>query len=311
VALSAVVRAQCAAVLAAWPRAARGDADAIHRVRTGSRRLRETLPVVMAAAPHGGGARIRRDARRLRRALGVVRELDVAIDMLVDGAGGRAWTGPDAARVRSELTAARARAARTMQVRLHALDRNDWRARSDALVAALAVGPAVRAPEAVLARRLRHRAAGVRRAVAAAGTLYAPEALHHVRIATKKLRYSLELARDVAGAPVRAMIASLTDVQGRLGRIHDLHVLEQLVRAMAWPEERRRAAGGRTAVADALDGEIRGEHAAFLARRADLLAVARQAGPVLAARLAVPRRAIRMGLSGRPARAAKSAGRLA
>jgi CHAD domain-containing protein len=311
VALAAVVRAQCTAVLSAWPRAFRGDADAIHRVRTSSRRLRETLPVVIAVTSDGGAARIRRDARRLTRALGVVRELDVAMEVLAGGVDGRAWTGPDAARVRRALAAERARELRAMRARLRTLDRGGWRARCEGLVAALADSPTLRTPESVLAGRLRRRAARVRTAVATAGTLYAPEALHRVRIAAKKLRYSLELARDLAGAPAGEMIASLTAVQDRLGRFHDLNVLEQRVRAMAWPEGRRGSTNGRTALAAALEGECRAQHAAFLARRAELMSVARQAGHPLAASLAVPRRPIRMKLPSRSGRAPKPAVRLA
>jgi CHAD domain-containing protein len=308
VALAAVIRAQCAAVSAAWPRAVRGDADAIHRVRTASRRLRETLPVVAAAVPDSDADRVRRDARRLTRALGVVRELDVALEVLGDGAGGRTWTGPDAVRVRRVLTTARAREGRAMRAKLRVLNRNDWRTRTEALIASLADATTARVPETVLAQRLRRRAAGLRRTVAAAGTLYAPEALHRVRIAAKKLRYSLELTRDIAGAPVAALIVSLVDVQSRLGRIHDLHVLDQRVRSMPWPERRREALQSRAAIEAALESECREQHAAFLARRADVLAVARHAGSALAASLTVPRRRpIRMKLTSRPARAAKSA----
>ena len=44
--------------------------------------------------------------------------------------------------------------------------------------------------------RVARRAASVRSAIAAAGAVYAPEQLHVVRIALKKLRYSVELASE-------------------------------------------------------------------------------------------------------------------
>ena len=85
--------AQPAEIAAAWPGAARGETRAIHRARTASRRLRELLPIVDAAAPDAGARRLRREARRLTRALGPVRELDVAIDVLADEVSGQPEMG--------------------------------------------------------------------------------------------------------------------------------------------------------------------------------------------------------------------------
>ena len=60
------------------------------------------------------------------------------------------------------------------------------------------------------------------RALDAAGTLYAPERLHAVRIAAKKLRYGLELRATPRGLPVGSFAAALKRVQDVLGRLHDL-----------------------------------------------------------------------------------------
>jgi len=307
VALAAILRAQTAAVAAAWPRAARGDAGAIHRVRTASRRLRETLPLVSAVVPRGGAERARRETRRLTRALGVVRELDVALEVLAEGIGGRSWTGPDAARVRRALLAERARARRVLRTRLRALDRDEWVARLDDVVARIDAADLTESPEAVLARRVRRRAAVLRDVVRTAGTLYAPEALHHVRIAAKKLRYSLELARDVTGAPVGSLLASLVAVQDRLGRFHDLHVLFDRVRSMDWPGGSRRGGNSRAALEAVLDRECREQHAAYLAGRDRLMAAAQAAATALSAPVRDRRPPMRMRLMAHPDRALKPA----
>ena len=118
------------------------------------------------------------------------------------------------------------------------LDIDARRTRCDAVLNGIAGAPPGRTWEAALAKRLRRRALRVMTSMAAAGTLYSPEALHEVRIAAKKLRYAFELARDLSNAYVNPLIASLKEVQDRLGRIHDLHVLDQYVRAMKWPSGR-------------------------------------------------------------------------
>ena len=64
-------------------------------------------------------------------------------------------------------------------------------------------------------------------AIDEAGQMYAPERLHQVRIAAKKLRYGLEIASGVgvrAGAPRGC--ARSSELQDLLGRMHDLQVLQ-------------------------------------------------------------------------------------
>jgi CHAD domain-containing protein len=58
-----------------------------------------------------------------------------------------------------------------------------------------------------------------------AAGLYLPDRLHEVRIAVKKLRYALELARSVGGSRATGRIRTLKSAQDLLGRMHDLEVL--------------------------------------------------------------------------------------
>jgi CHAD domain-containing protein len=71
------------------PKALTGDSHAVHQARVASRRLRETLPVVGADLDDAkggkdakGAKKIRRRMRRLTRALGPVRELEVTLGMV-------------------------------------------------------------------------------------------------------------------------------------------------------------------------------------------------------------------------------------
>ena len=75
-----------------------------------------------------------------------------------------------------------------------------------------------------------------------AAGLYLPDRLHEVRIAVKKLRYALEITKELSGSRATASILALKRAQDLLGRMHDLEVLiarthEQTVQSRgAWTE---------------------------------------------------------------------------
>ena len=70
------------------------------------------------------------------------------------------------------------------------------------------------------------RAIRLGRSVDGAGALYAPEALHAVRIAVKKLRYSLEMGRAARVIVGSARAATrLSRFQDLLGEWHDWQML--------------------------------------------------------------------------------------
>jgi CHAD domain-containing protein len=73
----------------------------------------------------------------------------------------------------------------------------------------------------------------VQEAIAETGIVYAVEPLHRIRIAAKKLRYTLEVgSRALAGAGPKAR-RELRLMQSRLGDLHDLQILQEHVRAAA------------------------------------------------------------------------------
>ena len=104
------------------PAAARCDPLAVHRARVATRRLREVLPVV---APDRRGRALERAARRVTRALGPVRELDVALATLTEFAAVSGLSKDSIARVASAIDAERRSLCAGMQRRL---DRCDIRA---------------------------------------------------------------------------------------------------------------------------------------------------------------------------------------
>src|SRR5262245_39176386 len=74
-----LIRQRLVALTRALPGARQGDPTNLHRARVATRRLREALPLL---ASGGRRRKLERSMRRLTRALGPVRELDVALDML-------------------------------------------------------------------------------------------------------------------------------------------------------------------------------------------------------------------------------------
>jgi CHAD domain-containing protein len=84
----------------------------------------------------------------------------------------------------------------------------------------------------VLAARLLKRSRRFGASVDNAGQLYAPERLHDVRIATKKLRYSLEIAAEAGATTATPLLRPMKRTQDLLGRMHDLQILQSHVAAV-------------------------------------------------------------------------------
>src|SRR5687768_2554257 len=74
-----LIRQRLRALEKSLPGAARGNVDALHQARVASRRIREALPVVSAGSR---GRRLERQMRKITQALGPVRDLDVALQIL-------------------------------------------------------------------------------------------------------------------------------------------------------------------------------------------------------------------------------------
>jgi CHAD domain-containing protein len=271
------------------PRAARGNARAVHRARVASRRLREALPIAGAAAPHEGATRVRREVRAITRAFGPVREVDVSLAVLYEAAERHGGKAAAIAEVERRLEAERANERRRMRARLDRSDVTRLAARCQAIAAAVACAPGQWTWRRALAARLRRRAGRLNEALAASGTLYVPEQLHAVRIATKKLRYTLELAHEAAGVPVEDLMSVAKDTQDRLGALLDRHVLARRLRKVA-AETRGRVTAARVAdLAAALERDCRMRYADFLGQVAALTDIARRAAPDAARAVAGPR----------------------
>jgi CHAD domain-containing protein len=254
------------------------DVEALHRTRVATRRLREALPLLppaseLAEADRQGLREASKAIRDLTRALGGVRELDVAKSILDEVAGAHPDLASGVSAIRSAIDDARDRRLQQLQKRVE-VGRLHRTSRALAEIAGRTGGhhaPALR-------RRIPHRAARLKTAVAKAGLVYAAEQLHEVRIAAKKLRYALELAEEVEGRPTRPFVQELKQIQDLLGRLHDLQVVATFACTVSTDRDRegevRRAAA---AVGDLLDLEIHQGHADYVARRRQLRELSDQA----------------------------------
>ena len=163
------------------------------------------------------------------------------------------------------LVARRAGAARGIGRLLGRVDLASVVGRTLEVAAAFERTPRRREVLASLARRARTRARALIAAIRAAGPLYEPSRFHEARIAAKKLRYVLELGRDLGRMPVEKEIEALRVAQDTLGELHDLQDLQRAVDAVAatTPSDRSTRLALAT-MSTALAAECRKRHAGFL-----------------------------------------------
>jgi CHAD domain-containing protein/predicted phosphodiesterase len=231
---AALAQAAAARRLVGPVRAGR-DAEALHDLRVATRRLRAALGLlesdgVPEARPW------RRELRRVTRALGEARDLDVRIDFLRRFAARlRGSSGAGLRPLLAGLRRRRASAQRDVDVALRRLlvrgtleeilrRAGTWAegaAGDGAAVATDRRPPATPGPagRALLDRLHAVRALGpfVFRAEAAARH-------HRLRIAAKRLRYAMEALRPLFGAPLEERLAEVKALQGILGALHDCDV---------------------------------------------------------------------------------------
>jgi CHAD domain-containing protein len=269
------------------PAAQQGNVHAIHRARVATRRLREALPLVVDG---GNGRKLERKVRTLTQALGPVRELDVVLQTLdvLEEAGDVPRSGIDC--LRRLVTDERRRRHAEMVRQVADCDLPKLRkkavagARKHDTAASRAVArgdrPATRRggdPVRLAAadRRAGRRAGRLCLAIERAAGIYLPDRLHDIRIAVKKLRYAMELARDLRGSRATVRINTLKRAQDLLGRMHDLEVLIARTRAVQGSPGASdlRVSSDLDRLVRRLENECRRLHGRYIESRPALLAI--------------------------------------
>ena len=269
-----IIRQRLAALSRTLPGARKGDVQAVHQARVATRRIREALPLVARGRT---GKSLKKSVRKLTRALGPVRELDVALMNLDQLRNSGDVSEAAIARLRQLITEERQRVGAEMVRLISHFNLEKFQKKA---VEAVAHGPEAsgrRDPRRVAAAlgRAARRAEGLRAAIDNAAGIYLPDRLHQVRITVKKLRYALEIAQDLSGSRATARVRTLKRVQDLLGRMHDLEMLIARTRAV----QGRSEAPNLSLSADLdrlvrrLENECRRLHARYMNERKALLRI--------------------------------------
>lgn len=293
--LSRGIRRDAAALAAESAGLKDNDRKAVHQVRVVSRRLRASLGIA-GDAGYSNTRAVEKDLRRLTSALGRVRELDVTRELLPEFAKKFRWPASAVERVDVHCAKLRDKALADQRKVLARFEPSTVAARA-AEAARLMAGERDAGEDkagAAIAASCAARADRLGRALRAAGTIYAAEPLHRLRIATKKLRYTLRASGRTFAPFVHRDVRRLKKFQERLGRIHDAQVTQRLVRELAAKKATGVGLAAQLAEMDqALEIYCRRLHGQILDARHDIEETVRGVAR-MAAREQLPPRAERM-----------------
>jgi CHAD domain-containing protein len=217
-----------------------------------------------------------------------VRELDVALQLIAELERTDAVPRQALTRLRQAVKAERERLYQDMR---HQVGDGDLpKLRKRVLAATQGKGRRRRLSDPERLERAQHRAGRrgerLRTAMENAAGMYLPDRLHEVRIAVKKLRYALELVRELSGSRATARIRALRKAQDLLGRMHDLEVLIARSRSLQGSSNAPslKLSGDLDRIVRRLETECRQLHGRYMSSRQLLFAICEHAIDVVAGR---------------------------
>ena len=204
---------------------AEDDREAVHDLRVWSRRLQQVV-VTLFPSPRPAEVRtIVRTLRRTRRSLGGWRDCHVVIALLTRKI--RAARKP-AQKEAWEMARAVARAKLQRETRRarHKIANRKMFTLAQRVQGLIEAGPIGSAqdeanPFRVLENSVAAAYSEWREGLARAKSSADPFEIHAFRIQTKRLRYRIELLRDLGSAAAKSALSSLRTLQDELGRWHD------------------------------------------------------------------------------------------
>jgi CHAD domain-containing protein len=218
---------------------ATGDPDAIHDLRVVTRRLQQVLCALAPPPRPKRVLRLRKTLRRVRRALGAWRNYDVILEAVAERRKTTrsphkraAWT-----LVREHLEKRRLDEMIRARRRLLDKDFSGFADRLEAVVTDLLQQTDPRDVERSVLARVAGAWGDWQTALSRAAQSAGVATVHGLRIATKRLRYRVELARALGDEAAEPVLEWARDVQHELGEWHDHQVMQQLMaEALARPE---------------------------------------------------------------------------
>ena len=209
------------------------DPEHLHDMRVASRRLRAAMSTFAPCFPKRAYAPLSRAAARVTRALGAVRDDDVLLGTLVEYRAGISQAERPGIDGIVEATRAERDGHRSAMLEtLDAVDREGFRQRLQLLLVEQHArgGKGKGWKDCGTLRDMAQRIC-VRRIADLYGfepavhDLARVEDLHRMRIAAKRLRYSMEIFREVLGPKIEDRIDAVKAIQEKIGQIHDADVL--------------------------------------------------------------------------------------
>jgi CHAD domain-containing protein len=226
--LSSLAKKRLVRFVTLYPKAlVSDDVAVVHNLRVASRRLQQVLQLLLPAAKSSRSKKLLRTLRKVRRAFGLCRNLDVNLDLVrgriatTTASTRQAWE-----RVRLWLEEKRATAIETGRAELRQHELVGFIERLQSL---LENGADETEGLAQLWERTREALSDWQNALDTAKADAAVERIHAFRIAGKRLRYRAELLGDVGNASVKPIIGALKSLQDDLGLWHDHAVLRDHV----------------------------------------------------------------------------------
>lgn len=246
-----------------------GLADAVHDSRVATRRIRELLALVPVIPGNDGEKDVASGYRKMGRALGKVRDIDVQIALIKSLEVHAPETAPSMVVVRQDHEQRRLKRMRRLIKTLERLD-------VDALLHFVGDGHPAGLRTRLTSRGWQHqiRRLAVERshtaveAIAHATGVYFPRRAHSARIAIKQLRYAGEIGLRAGLGEMRSAITALKRSQEILGDLHDKQVLADHLSSYL-----KRQGVDKDHVEltrKVLEGEVLALHADYLCRREKL-----------------------------------------
>jgi len=227
--LSSLAKKRLVRFVTLYPKAlVSDDVEVVHNLRVASRRLQQVLQLILPEAKSSARKKVLRTLRKVRRAFGPCRNLDVNLNLVrgrmektTAASVRQAWAG-----VQLWLEERRAGAIETGRAELRQHELVDLIDRLQSLLEN--TGEEAESMER-LWERTNDALSEWRNALDAAKADPAVQRIHAFRIAGKKLRYRVELLGELGNSSVKPMIGALKSLQDNLGNWHDHAVLRDHV----------------------------------------------------------------------------------
>jgi CHAD domain-containing protein len=276
-----LLQTRSARLSAAVRRLGKADPRAIPNIRLAVWRLREVLPILQIEPKTVRKLDTR--LRKLVRRLAKLREIDAHLALIGDLTDINRNVRQAIIRVANDLHGRRTKTGEdVLQEKVAAAFRSPLRKVNATLQVLSGVpdsGAAVRPTRWVLKARAARRAATLKQAVDAAGSVYLPGRLRDVRTAVRKFRFGAELLSDVAASGL-ADVKTIEQTQDILDQLRDTEVLIGRIRRIqdALPLPDVRARQELDALVRVLEDGCRRLHARYVRDRSSLVALCDRLG---------------------------------